>query len=279
MKRILLIALCLTCIIGTASAYQLYLKCPDTVQVGIPLKCTIDSNLPAGTTFEVAFYQSGYTATPISRSSLTIQEHATNMAAPTMYQLFDTKGLPGGQYKVEVQFTGTQGGSLSDDSVTWQLPKVLDRSGDITINSPMTQTLEEALRIEGSILKLGNDGVEIEVRGPDGRIFGPQYIGSKVDLRSGAGVFTQKVTVTKPGDYDVYFSDSTGYIGLKTFTVSSPVTSTPTTVPTTAVITTRPPTTVPTTLPTTTQSPLSLIPVVAALTVIGLLMAVTAKKR
>ena len=279
MKRIILIALCLTCIIGTASAYQLYLKCPETVQVGIPLKCTIDSNLPAGTTFEVAFYQSGYTATPISRSSVTVQEHALNMAAPTMYQLFDTKGLPGGQYKVEIQFTGHRGGSLSDDSVTWQLPKVLDRSGDITINSPITQTLEEALRIEGSILKLGNDGVEIEVRGPEGRIFGPQYIGSKVDLRSGAGVFTQKVTVTQPGEYDVYFSDNTGYIGLKTFTVSAPATSIPTTVPTTTVITTRPPTTVPTPLPTTTQSPLSPIPVAAALTVIGLLMAVMAKKR
>jgi hypothetical protein len=274
MKRIILIALCLTCIIGTASAYQLYLSCPETVQVGIPLKCTIDSNLPAGTTFEVAFYQSGYTATPISRSSVTVQEnHAT------MYQLFDTKGLPGGQYKVEIQFTGTEEGKLSSDSVTWQLPKVLDRTGDITINSPMSQTLEEALRIEGSILKLGNDGVEIEVRGPDGSIFGPQYIGSKVDLRSGAGVFTQKVTVTQPGEYDVYFSDSTGYIGLKTFTVSAPVTPTPTTVRTTAAITTRPLTTVPTPLPTTTQSPLSLIPVAAALTVVGLLMTVMAKKR
>jgi hypothetical protein len=279
MKRIILIALCLMCSIGTASAYQLYLSCPESVQVGIPLKCTVDTNLPAGTTFEVAFYQSGYTATPISRSSLTVQDHALNMAAPTMYQLFDTKGLPGGQYKVEVQFTGTQGGSLSDDSVTWQLPKVLDRSGDITMTSPMSQTLEEALRIEGSILKLGNAGVEIEVRGPDGRIFGPQYIGSKNDLRSGAGVFTQKVTVTKPGEYDVYFSDSQGYIGIKTFTVSAPVTASPTTVPTTAVITTLPLTTVPTTIPTTTQSPLSPIPVAAALAVVGLLMATMAKKR
>jgi hypothetical protein len=274
MKRIMLIALCLTCIIGTASAYQLYLSCPETVQVGLPLKCSIDSNLPAGTTFDVAFYQSGYTATPISRTSLTIQENH-----PTMYQLFDTKGLPGGQYKVEVEFAGTQGGSLSDDSVTWQLPKVLDRSGDITITSPMTQTIDEALRIEGSILKLGNAGVQLEVRGPEGRIFGPQYIGTKEDLRTRAGVFTQKVTVNVPGEYDVYFSDSEGYIGLKTFTVTAAVTQTPTTIPKTTVITTRPPTTVPTTMPTTTQSPLSLIPVAAALTIVGLLAGIMAKKR
>ena len=274
MKRIILIALCLACIVGTASAYTLHLSCPETVQVGLPLKCSVDSNLPAGTTFDVVFYQSGYTATPISRSSVTVQEnHAT------MYQLFDTKGLPGGQYKVEAEFAGTVDGSLSSDSVTWQLPKVVDRSGDITINSPRSQTVDEALRIEGSIIKIGNAGIEIEVRGPDGRIFGPQYIGTKEDLRSGAGVFTQKVTVTRPGEYDVYFSDLKGYIGLKTFTVSAPVTTAPTTIPATTVITTRPPTTAPTTMPTTTQSPVSLIPVAAALTVVGLLAAITAKKR
>lgn len=274
MKRIILIALCLACIVGTASAYTLHLSCPETVQVGLPLKCSVDSNLPAGTTFDVVFYQSGYTATPISRSSVTVQEnHAT------MYQLFDTKGLPGGQYKVEAEFAGTVDGSLSSDSVTWQLPKIVDRSGDITINSPRSQTFDEALRIEGSIIKLGNAGIEIEVRGPDGRIFGPQYIGTKEDLRSGAGVFTQKVTVTRPGEYDVYFSDLKGYIGLKTFTVSAPVTPTPTTIPATTVITTLPLTTSPTTMPTTTQSPVSLIPVAAALTVVGLLAAITAKKR
>jgi hypothetical protein len=274
MKRIILIALFLMCIAGTASAYQLFLSCPESVQVGLPIKCSVDSNFPAGTTFDVVLYQSGYTATPISRMSVTIQEnHAT------LYQLFDTKGLPGGQYKVEVQFYGTEEGKLSSDSMTWQLPKLLDRSGDITITSPISQTVDEALRIEGSVTKLGNDGVEIEVRGPDGRIFGPQYIGTKVDLRSGAGVFTQKVAVTRPGDYDVTFRDAKGYIGVKTFTVPAPVTPAPTSVPKTAVITTRPPTTVPTPLPTTTQAPLSLMSVVAALTVAGLLTVVIAKKR
>jgi len=272
MKRIILLTLCLLCVAGPASAYQLYLSCPESVQAGLPLKCSVESNFPAGTTFDVVFYQSGYTATPISRMSVTVQEnHAT------LYQLFDTQGLPGGQYKVEVQFTGTEEGKLSSDSVTWQLPKILDRSGDITITSPVSQTVEEALRIEGSILKLGNDGVEIEVRGPDGRIFGPQYIGTKVDLRSGAGVFTQKVTVSGPGEYDVYFRDGKGYIGIKTFTVLAPATPTLTSVPTTAAITTRPTTTTPTALPTTTQSPLSPVSVLAALSVGGVLAAIWQK--
>ena len=280
MKRIILLTLCLICIAGTASAYQLYLSCPESIQVGLPLKCSVDSNFPAGTTFDVVFYQSGYTATPISRMSVTVQEHATGMSSPTMYQLFDTKGLPGGQYKVEVQFLGTEEGKLSSDSVTWQLPKLLDRSDDITITSPMSQNADEALRIEGSILKLGNAGVEIEVRGPNGRIFGPQYIGTKEDLRSGAGVFTQKVTVTGPGEYDVYFRESADeFIGIKTFTVLASPTQAQTTVPATVVATTRLPTTISTTLPTTTKSPLSPVSVLAALSVAGVLAAVMAKKR
>jgi hypothetical protein len=277
MKRILLLALCLTCIIGTASAYQLYLSCPESVQVGIPLKCSVDSNLPAGTTFDVVFYLSQYTATPIDRKTVTIQEHAIDVPAPTIYLLFETKGLAGGQYKAEAEFAGSEGGKLSDDSDTWQLIELVDRSGDITITSPMTQTFSEALRIEGSIIKLGDQGVQLEVRGPDGRIFGPQYIGTKENQRDESGVFTQKVTVTVPGEYDVYFADAAGFIGIKTFTVQAAVTTATTPVSTT-VITTKPPMTVPTPLPTTTQSPLSLLPVVAALTVVGLLAVNMAKK-
>jgi hypothetical protein len=275
MKRIILIALCLICIAGTASAYQLYLNCPDTLQVGLPLKCSIDSNFPAGTTFDIAFYQSGYTATAISRQSVTIQDnHATQ------YKLFDTRGLPGGQYKVELQFIGPDESRLSSDSRTWWLPVLIDRSGDITITSPMTQILTEALRIEGSIAKVGNDGVEIEVRGPDGVIFGPQWIGTKVDMRSGAGVFTRMVAVTGPGEYDVTFKDAKGYIGVVTFNVPAPVTQAPTSIPTTTpVITTRPPTTVPTPLPTPTPSPLSPVSLVAALGIVGVLSVFLAKKR
>jgi hypothetical protein len=276
MKRILLIVLFLLSIAGTASAYQFYLVCdPISVVVGQPLKCSIDSNLPAGTTFDLVFYQSGYTSTPISRQSVTIQEsHATQ------YKLFDTKGLPGGQYKLEAQFRGDDESSLSSDSKTLQLPVLIDRSSEITITSPMTQNMDEALRIEGYIAKIGNDGVEIAVRGPDGVIFGPQWIGTKINVQSGAGVFTQYVTVTKPGDYDVTFSDAKGFIGVKTFTVSAPVTTTPTTIPaTTRVTTTRQPTTVPTSLPTATKSPLSLVTLIAALGLISMMSVLLAKKR
>ena len=273
MERTILIALCLLGIAGSASAYQIYLSCPESLQAGLPLNCSVDSNLPAGTTFDVVFYQSVYIAAPFSRMSFVIREnHAT------MYQSFDTKGLPGGLYKVEVRFSGSEEGKLSSDSITLQVPQLIDRSGDITITSPMSQTFNEALRIEGSVTRLGNKGVEIEVRGRNGFGYGPQYINTKVDFRSGAGVFTRRVVVTEPGTYDVYFKDEEGFIGVKTFNVIPPVTSSPTTVPKTTVITTRQKTVL-TTVPTTTQSPLSLVPVVAALTGVGLLAIIIARKR
>jgi hypothetical protein len=272
MKKIILIALCMMCIVGTASAYQLYLSCPESVQVGIPLKCSIDSNFPAGTTFDVVMYQSGYTATPVKGQSVTIQEnHATQ------YSILNTKGLPGGQYKVEIQFIGPDEGRLSSDSVTLQLPMLIDRSGEITITSPMTQPIAEALRIEGYIKDIGNEGVQIEVRGPDGTVFGPEWIGTTELIQSGDGEFTKKVIVIKPGAYDVYFKDVDGYIGVKTFTVTAPTTA-PTTVRTTTPVTTRPPTTVPTALPTTTQAPLSLMPIMAALSIVSFVSVILMKK-
>ncbi len=265
MKRILLIALCLAGIAGPASAYGLYLDCPESIQVGLPLKCSIDSNLPAGNTFDLVLYYSQYTSTEVSSQKVTIQEDQN-----TQYRLFETEGLPGGTYKVEVQNLKRGEEGLSSDSVTYKLVKVLDRSGEITITSPGTQALEDALRIEGSIDKLGNEGVQIEVRGPEGRIFGPQYIGTKEEIKNNAGVFTYKVTVSGPGTYEVSFSDTKGYIGIKKFTVSPPPTPVPTTVPTTLPTTTRPQTTLPTPLPTT-QSPLPLPLVTGALAMAGLI--------
>ena len=274
MKRIILIALCLLYIVGSASAYQLYLRCPESVQVGLPLNCSVDSNFPVGTPFEFVFYQSSaYTATPLSRQNATIQKnHAT------IYQSFDTKRLSGGQYKVEVLLSRTDEEKLSSDSMTWQLPKLIDRSGDITITSPMSQTFDEALRIEGSITKAGDKGVEIEVRGPDGVVFGPQRIDTKLHIQDGTGEFKQQVTVTQPGDYDVTFKDAKGYVGVKTFKVVAAATPVQTTVPTTTV-TTRPPTTALTSSPTTTQSPLSPLTIIAVLSIIGLISVIINKRR
>jgi hypothetical protein len=275
MKRIILIALCLACFTGTVSAYGLYLSCPESIQAGLPLKCSIDSDFPAGTTFNIVFYQTQYTSTEVSRQPITIQDNQV-----TQYKLLDTEGLPGGNYKVEVQYTGGDEPRLRSDSKTLQLVKLIDRSGDITITSPMTQILEDALRIEGSIYKLGNGGVKIEVRGPDGVTLRDEWIGTKEQVQNGAGIFTKQVPVISAGDYDVIFTDQKGYIGMKTFHVGSTATQVITTVPTiTAVKTTKAPlTTAPTPWPTATKSPLSPLTAFAALAGAGL-VAVFVMKR
>ena len=274
MKRIILVAICLLCIVGSASANQLYLRCPESVLIGLPLNCSVDSNFPVGTPFEIVFYQSSaYTSTPLSRRNITIQEnHAT------IYQSFDTKGLSGGQYKVEALLSRTDDEKLSTDSMTWQLPKLIDRSGDITITSPLSQTFNEALRIEGAITKAGDKGVEVEVRGLDGVVFGPQWIDTKLRIQDGAGEFTQHVNITHPGDYDVTFIDAKGYLGVKTFKVVLAATPVQTTVPTTTVPP-RPPTTAPVSSPTTTQSPLSPLTIIAVLSIIGLASVIINKSR
>lgn len=275
MKKVLLIALGIMLLSGTVSAYGLYVSCPTSVQVGLPLKCSIDSDFPAGTSFNLVFYQSQYTATQVNTQPIVIQDdHATQ------YKLFDTTGLPGGQYKVEIHYVGPTEGSLRSDSVTSVLVTLNDRSGEITITSPSSQPLADALRIEGSITKEGNNGVEIEVRGPDGRVFGPQYISTKANIQNQAGVFAQQVAVTSPGDYDVSFTDSKGYIGTKQFLVTAPATPVQTvftTNPTTRV-TTKPPATVPTPYPTATKSPLPAFAAVGALVIVGLVMITLRKK-
>ena len=79
--------------------------------------------------------------------------------------------------------------------------------------------------ITGDIQNEGNGGVQIEVSGPNGAVFGPQWIQTKSDVRTGAGDFTQQVTVTTVGNYKVDFSDSNGFIGEKVFTVVSSATA------------------------------------------------------
>ena len=275
MKKILLIALLLLCIVGTASAYNIYLKCPESVPAGTPIKCTLDSSFPAGTTFNLALYRSEYTATKIQSQAVTVQADHN-----TQYLVIDTTGLPGGQYKVELQYTSDI--TPSSDSNSLQLITIVDRSANIEITSPVSQNIDDALRIEGDIVKGGNDGVEIEVSGPDGRIFGPQWIQTKSDLRTGAGVFTQKVSVNSGGEYKVDFTDAKGYIGEKAFTVVTPTTA-PTAVATSTIAvvkTTRPVTTAPTPWPTTTPtSPVSPLVPVSALACAGMLAVVALRSR
>jgi hypothetical protein len=266
-KLVFLIITLSLLVIGTASAYSLYIDCPLSIQAGEALKVSVDSNFPAGTSFDLVFYERQYTATEIARKTVTIQEQHH-----TQYIVFDTQGLKGGDYKMEVQFRGVDESRLSSDSVTLKLITLIDRSNEITITSPLSQDVAEALRIEGSIAKLGNNGIKIEVRGPSGPVFGPQWIDTSRDMKSGDGKFTMTKSVGIRGDYTVDFTDSKGFVGTITFHVTdaSP-TKTITTIKTPALtLTTRPPvTTVATPTPTTTKSAISPVLSLIALSIFG----------
>lgn len=261
MKRYLLILLLSTLLlVGSVSAYGMYLNCsPSTIPVGQTLKCAVDSDFPPGTSFDLVFYQSQYTATEIDRQAMTIQSDQS-----TQYKLFDTTGLKGGQYKVEIQFNGVVP-SMRSDSVSSELVALTDRSAELTLTSPTTQNLADALLIAGSLKKGGSDGIQIQVDGQSsGRVFGPKYIRTDNKLQTGDGAFSQMVSVTQPDDYNVKFADAKGAITTITFHVVAPTTAT--TVPVTTI--TKKVTTIKTTAPTpvpTTKSPLPAVLVIGAL--------------
>jgi hypothetical protein len=270
-----LVILCLL-LITPISAYQLYMETPAEINVGQTLKVIGNSTLPAGTSFEIVMYYAQYTATEIERRTITLQEYNNK----TFVIPFSTRGLKGGLYRIELKSPGIEE-RLSSDSTTMKLVNVLDRSGEITIKSPLSQNLKDALMIEGSIAKLGDAGVKLEVRGPEGPVFGPTWTETKKEMKQGAGEFTKTINVNVPGDYDVSFTDAKGYIGVVTFHVTTPTpTIIPEKTPTFNQITTRiPATTIPTPTPTPTKTPLSPVPLLLSFCLISWLSILSRKTK
>jgi hypothetical protein len=270
-----LFILCLL-LMAPVSAYKLFMDTPAEINVGQTLKVIGNSSLPAGTSFDLVMYYAQYTATEIERRTVTLQDYNNK----TFVIPFSTRGLKAGLYRIEVQSDSGIEDRLSSDSVVQRLVNVVDRSREITISSPLTQDIRDALMVQGSIAKLGNDGVELEVRGPEGPVFGPTWIETKKEMKLGAGEFTRTITVNIPGEYDVQFSDAKGYIGVVTFHVNAPA---PTPAPAKTVPftqpTTRKPTTTPSPTPTPTKSPLSPAPLLIAVSLIGYVSVVAAGKK
>ncbi|MFZ0005243.1 MAG: hypothetical protein WCC86_03970 [Methanoregula sp.] len=275
MKKILcFLALLTMFVVGSASAYGIYLNCsPTTIPVGQTIKCSIDSDFPPGTSFNLVFYQKQYTSTQINNQVMTIQP-----SQQTQYALFDTTGLKGGQYDVEIEWNGAVP-AMRSDSVASQIIMLTDRSAELTLTSATTQNLADALVISGSHKNAGNSGIQIQIDGASsGRVFGPQYIQTVANLQTGDGIFTQTVPVTQPDDYTVKFSDENGLITSvvyhvisPTFTATIPTTITPPPITTTPMVTYTP-----IIHPTPTKSPLSVVVVIGAL---GIAMLVLNKIR
>jgi hypothetical protein len=251
---LVLIVLC----ISSSQAYVLNIYAPDTLQAGAPLIVTGDTTFPAGTQFDMIFSRSQFTQSEISRRLVVIDDTQI-FTVP-----FETKGLDGGQYKVEAVLSPDLDAKLSSGSVTIRVVQLIDRSGEVHITSPLNQTLGDALVINAYIPGAGVTAIELSVVGPSGPVFGPRYITTTTQQGSTDGFISRSIAVTEPGNYYVQFSDSAGYIGTYKFTVSEA--ATPTTLPTT----TETPG-IPITLPGGGRVPLSVFAVIGALCVMGIL--------
>jgi len=92
---------------------------------------------------------------------------------------------------------------------------LVDRSDDIQLSSPISLPYSGKIPVAGTIKGDENSGVQIEVIGPDNTVvFGPRFVNTNY-----MGNFATEVPITSPGDYEVIFTDSRGYVGNRIITV------------------------------------------------------------
>jgi hypothetical protein len=203
MKKIVLLVMGLLFLAGVVSAYQVNIDAPDSLPVGKPLIVNGTTTFGIGTPIDVVLYYQLTTTTEIKRRIVYVQSDYTFRA------VFDTTGLKTGMYKVEVPTSGM------GDSVTMRVVNLIDRSDDIYLSSSINQSFSGKLSIAGTIKGDENSGVQIEVIGPDNSIvFGPYYVNTNYQ-----GNFATDVPITEPGEYEVSFTDSKGYVGNRIITV------------------------------------------------------------
>lgn len=203
MKKIVLILMGLVVLTGNVSAYQVNIDAPDSLAVGKPLIVTGTTTYGIGTPIDVVLSFQLTTSTEVQRRIAYVQSDKTFKV------VFDTTDLKKGTYKVEVPVYG-QG-----DSVTMVLVNLMDRSDEIQISSPTEQYFDGKLYLAGTISTDANSGFQIEVSDENyANVFGPTYINTNY-----LGVFSVDIPISAPGEYEVIFTDATGYIGSRIFTV------------------------------------------------------------
>ena len=205
MKKIVLLMMGLFFLSGFASAYRVNIDAPDSLPIGKPLIVNGTTTFGIGTPIDVVLYYQLTTTTEIKRKIVYVQSDYSFRA------VFDTTALKTGMYKVEVPTDGMS------DSVTMRVVYLVDRSEDIQLSSPATQNFNGKIIIYGAIKGDENSGVQIEVIGPDNTVvFGPRYINTDYQ-----GTFTTEVPITKPGDFEVIFTDARGYVGNRIITIKA----------------------------------------------------------
>jgi hypothetical protein len=257
----LFLCLC-TLLISAASAYIVTIDAPRTLTAGEPLVVNGTSTLPAGYTTDLILYQG---AREIARTTIVVQVDRTFTAT------FDTGGLEGGDYKVELQ-QQRDPATYGSSSVTSRFVTLIDRSKEVVVTSSTVQTDLRNLTVAGTAAGKKGGSIAITATGPGNFSFGPEYVRT-----DSSGAFTKSVAIQGAGDYRVSISDPAGVITRYSVSVAAS-TTVPTTDPTTVI--TSVPTTVPTTsepttaVPTTTKAGISLVP----LFVLGIGLALFARR-
>ena len=204
MNKFVLPVLGLLFLSGIVSAYQIDISAPETLAVGKPLIVTGTTTFGIGTPIDVVLYYQLTTATEIQRKIAYVQSDRT------FHVVFDTTPLMKGTYKIEVPANG-QG-----NSGAMRLVELVDRTDEIQLSSRLQQQFNQKLSIAGTMEGSQNSGVQIEVVAPDGsRVFGPQYISTNFQ-----GHFSVDVSITKTGIYDVSFTDTKGFVGTVSISVT-----------------------------------------------------------
>lgn len=129
MNKIVFFTAFLLVLVGSVSAYGIYLNCPDSSTIGQTVKCSVDSDFPPGTTFDLIFSDS---TNIIDRQPVTVLQNQA-----TQYKLFDTQGLKNGQYTITIEFNGITP-SMRSDSVGSQTISLSGVASPVTSLTTLT---------------------------------------------------------------------------------------------------------------------------------------------
>ena len=199
--------------VAGASAYEIVIDAPTSIQAGAPLVVNGTTNLADGVGISIALSNADYTTLEIEKKDLVVQRSDENKSFSVV---FNTTGLKKGQYKVEV--LPVQDFSLLGSSVTIRPVTLVDRSDELVIIPPLSKEYDGSLTIAGNGPRMINSGMEVVVTSSNGTLlFGPEFIGTDY-----MGYFSKTFTIPEPGNYMVNFSDARGFIGNITYTITTP---------------------------------------------------------
>jgi len=213
--------LMLICIAYPVQAYIITIDAPKTMIKGTPLTVTGSTSFPEDSYFDLVLFYSKYTAGEVARTRVIVDKTQVFRVD------FDTRNLEKGQYKVEVHnvvsdnelFVERQ---LGSSSIVRKIVQITDRSDEITLTSPQSQQIAQALTISGRMRGIGDGVLTVRLFGPDEFMHGPQQVITKKGFADNSGEFSTTIPVPSSGEYQASISDKSGYIGEYTFTVSDP---------------------------------------------------------